>query len=75
MTTTYCLDCERIIDLGPEPVSGQRVKCPSCEVVLEIINTDPLELDWIYDGPTTWSNVLNKFQGPQPTNTVLGQSI
>lgn len=69
MTTAYCLDCERIIDLGNEPVSGQRVKCPSCEVVLEVINTNPLELDWIYDGPVTWSTAANKFSGPQPSNS------
>jgi hypothetical protein len=47
--TTFCLDCERIIDLGPDPQVGQRVKCAHCEVELEIINLEPLELDWIYE--------------------------
>jgi hypothetical protein len=47
--TTFCLDCERRIDLGPEPQVGQRVKCSYCEVELEVINLEPLELDWIYE--------------------------
>ncbi len=74
MTTAFCLDCDRIIDLGATPAQGQRIRCPACEVVLEIINLEPLELDWVYDGPTTWSNVLNQFQGTPPTNSLLGQS-
>jgi hypothetical protein len=49
---TFCLECERKIDLGDHPQVGQRVKCEYCEVQLEIINLEPLELDWIYErGP------------------------
>ena len=47
--TTFCLDCEREVELGPTPQVGQRIKCPCCEVELEIINLEPLELDWIYE--------------------------
>ena len=46
---TFCLDCERQIELGQDPQIGQRIKCPHCEVELEIINLEPLELDWIYE--------------------------
>ena len=55
MTTTFCLDCDRVIDLGAEIVIGRRVRCQNCEVILEIINLQPLELDWVYDGPITRS--------------------
>lgn len=51
MTVTYCLDCDHEIELGFTLTMGQRVKCPNCGVVLEIISTDPIELDWVYDGP------------------------
>jgi hypothetical protein len=53
MTTTFCLDCDRVIDLGADIAIGQRVRCSNCEVDLEIINLEPLELDWVYDGPIT----------------------
>jgi len=46
---TFCLECERKLDLGNNPQVGQRIKCEYCEVQLEIINIDPLELDWIYE--------------------------
>jgi hypothetical protein len=49
MTVTFCLDCERKIDLGADPRVGQRVRCLYCEVELEVINLEPLELDWIYE--------------------------
>ena len=47
----FCLGCEREIDLGPSPEVEQRITCPHCGVMLEVIKIDPLELDWIYDGP------------------------
>lgn len=50
--TTFCLECERELDLGNQPQIGQRVKCEYCEVQLEIINIEPLELDWIYERGT-----------------------
>ena len=52
-TIKFCLDCDREIDLGSNPKVEQRVTCPHCGVKLEIINIDPLELDWVYDGPVT----------------------
>ncbi len=47
--TTFCLECERELDLGRNPTVGQRICCPYCEVQLEIINLEPPELDWIYE--------------------------
>jgi hypothetical protein len=28
---------------------GQKVICPNCDAELEVIETDPVELDWVYD--------------------------
>ena len=47
--TTFCLDCDHSLDLGSELEVGRRVRCPCCQVELEVINLDPLELDWIYE--------------------------
>jgi len=51
MSTTYCLDCDRPLDMEASLVAGQRVICSHCEVQLEVINVEPFELDWVYDGP------------------------
>lgn len=51
MITAFCLDCEREIDLGREPQVSQKIVCPYCQTKLEIINVEPIELDWIYEGP------------------------
>jgi hypothetical protein len=46
---TFCLDCERSMELNANIKVGQRIRCPHCRVELEIINLEPLELDWIYE--------------------------
>ena len=48
---TFCVHCEYRLDLGRRPQEGQRVHCPHCGAYLEIISVEPLELDWVYDGP------------------------
>jgi alpha-aminoadipate carrier protein LysW len=51
MATAFCPNCDGEIRLGPQPRIGQRVTCPDCDTELEIIELDPPELDWIYEGP------------------------
>jgi len=46
--TASCLDCGRTIDLGPQPRDGQQFTCSHCGTQLEIINLQPLELDWAF---------------------------
>ena len=44
-----CPDCGENITLrGPVRV-GKEVTCPHCEAELEIVETEPVELDWAYD--------------------------
>lgn len=40
-----CPKCEASLDLGEEIEEGQRVDCPECNAELEVVNTNPLELD------------------------------
>lgn len=51
MATAFCPDCDEEINLGRKARIGQRVTCPNCESALEVIETDPPELDWAYDDP------------------------
>jgi lysine biosynthesis protein LysW len=48
MTRAYCPDCDGRIALNPARM-GQKITCPHCDADLEVISTDPLELDWVYD--------------------------
>lgn len=41
----YCPECEAAIDVGDDIEEGQRVECPECGAELEVVNTNPLELD------------------------------
>jgi alpha-aminoadipate carrier protein LysW len=41
-----CPACEAVIDMGDEEFEeGQTVECPDCGAELEVVNTNPLELD------------------------------
>ena len=57
----FCLDCEREIVLRSSPKIEQRITCPHCKVTLEVINLDPLELDWVYDGPVMNSKLFDEW--------------
>ena len=52
MASTYCPDCDGQIAFNPHAAVGQRITCPHCNSDLEVINVEPLELDWAYDW--TW---------------------
>jgi alpha-aminoadipate carrier protein LysW len=46
-----CPECEAAIDVSEDDVEeGQRVDCPECGAELEVVNTNPLELDVITSG-------------------------
>ncbi|HUU12831.1 MAG TPA: hypothetical protein VM182_03865 [Terriglobia bacterium] len=43
-----CPECEATIDVeGDEIEEGRRLDCPECGAELEVVNTNPLELDLI----------------------------
>ena len=42
---TTCPECAAQIELDEDIVKGEIVECPECGVELEVVNTDPVELD------------------------------
>ena len=47
--TAHCPDCGKRVLLQSPIRMGQEVICPHCDAELEVIETDPVELDWIYE--------------------------
>ena len=43
-----CLLCNKFIDVGVNPTVGKFITCKNCESVYEIINVDPVMIDWPY---------------------------
>lgn len=56
MMIAECLDCGHDISLGAEPWIGQPIRCQNCGVQLEVINVEPLELDWVFLEPAELEN-------------------
>ena len=48
-TTAECPDCGEKITLRDPVELGQLVTCPNCEAELEVVETNPVELDWVYE--------------------------
>lgn len=42
----FCLDCDQRITLEYKPKIGERIVCTGCEADMEIVGTDPLQLDY-----------------------------
>jgi lysine biosynthesis protein LysW len=49
MVMAICPACEGQIDLPGRVEMGQAIQCSHCLEELEVIDIDPLELDWAYD--------------------------
>ena len=43
-----CLLCKKMIDIGNNYKVGKFITCKNCEMVYEIINIDPVMIDWPY---------------------------
>jgi alpha-aminoadipate carrier protein LysW len=42
----HCPECEAVVELELDDVEeGQLVSCPECGMDLEVVNTNPVELD------------------------------
>jgi lysine biosynthesis protein LysW len=48
MAMTYCLSCDGEIH-ADNPRLGARIICPECGDVLEVISTDPFDVDYPLD--------------------------
>ncbi len=45
----HCPDCEAVIDLDNDIEEGQQLDCPECGADLEVVNTNPVELEVVAD--------------------------
>jgi len=45
----FCPECEARIDIDDEVEEGQTLDCPECGAELEVVNTNPVELDLVPD--------------------------
>lgn len=47
--SALCPDCGERVPLATPVRLGMRVTCPNCEAELEVVETEPIELDWVYE--------------------------
>lgn len=60
MNKAHCPICEEKINFGKKVKFLERTTCPTCEALLEVVKTDPIELDWIYYDEHGSSNGRNR---------------
>ncbi len=44
--TALCPDCEEPVKLGVNPKLGEKFTCPNCWAYLELVNLNPVQLNW-----------------------------
>ncbi len=59
MATTNCTECDETIELTGRGRIGQKVVCPNCGASLEVVSTEPLELDLALDDDEGWEDELD----------------
>lgn len=55
MLKTYCPNCDAVINKG-DPQVGAMITCSECHAELEIISTDPFEVDFPLDYEEEWED-------------------
>jgi len=53
VAVAICLGCDEDIRFPGRPRLGQMVTCHRCGARLEVIDVNPLELDWVFDDDDT----------------------
>jgi uncharacterized paraquat-inducible protein A len=49
MPYATCPSCDENVQISAKLREGDFVRCQSCNEQLELVDTDPYELDWPYD--------------------------
>jgi lysine biosynthesis protein LysW len=55
MPKTYCPDCDAVINEA-DPQVGAMITCRECYTELEIISSDPFEVDFPLDYDEEWED-------------------
>jgi len=45
VVTAACPECDHLLKLSPRSRAGEQMVCDACDTMLEVVSTDPLELD------------------------------
>jgi len=59
MALVTCVECDEEIVLNGRPRLGQTLVCISCRARLEIVSTNPVEVDWADDEEDDWDDDLD----------------
>ena len=52
-TMAYCPECDSKVNLKKSPRLGDIIVCKACETSLEVVELNPLELDWAFEDAYT----------------------
>mgnify|MGYP006302499887 CR=1 FL=1 len=55
MPKTYCPNCDAVISIE-KPREGAKARCQECEMDLEVISTNPFEVDFPLDYDEDWED-------------------
>lgn len=56
MAMATCAECDEEIEVSDRARVGQRVVCANCGARLEVVSTNPLELDPGFDDDEEWDD-------------------
>jgi lysine biosynthesis protein LysW len=56
MALVTCVECDEEIEIDGRPRLGQILICPSCHARLEVVSTNPVEVDWADDEDEEWDD-------------------
>ncbi len=56
MAVATCAECDEEMEVSDRARVGQRVVCPNCGARLEVVSSNPLELDPAYDEEEDWDD-------------------
>lgn len=51
MPRATCPECGYVVQVSGKPYIGQQVTCEECGARLEVVDLNPLELDWALEEP------------------------
>jgi hypothetical protein len=52
MVVVICPYCGEGVFLSSPIAVGHRVPCPGCEVPLQVVRVDPIQLEWVLETPS-----------------------
>lgn len=56
MAITNCIECDTEIEIAGRARLGLKVICPSCGARLEVVGTNPVEVDWADESDDEWDD-------------------